>query len=125
MDETLVDAYVAKGCALANMVLFFFNYLKYKNYQSKFEEALVLLGKAMEMDSKNENAKKYYEAVTNKLREAEKDKFKIDDRTKVTLVRTKKASEKEKESYADLVLSDSEDTELRSKKSKKKRSKLK
>lgn len=74
--------------------------------------------KALDIEADHEDAKRYYEAVLAKIKEAEKDVFKIDDRTKVTLVRTKKNSDKEPTSG--LILSDSDD-ESRHKKSKKKR----
>lgn len=119
MDDTLVDAYVAKGCALSNMVKF--RCISRVNIvQGKYYEGLKLMEKALDIDSEHEDAKRYQEAVLAKIKEAEKDVFKIDDRTKVTLVRTKKTSDKEP--AGGLILSDSDD-EVRHKKSKKKRSK--
>jgi len=105
MDDSLVDAYVAKGCALAN--------------NKDFGESLKLLEKALEKDPEHENAKKYHEAISAKLKELEKETFKIDDRNKVKLVKTKTAP---KENFSELILVESDnESDRKSKKSKKKR----
>ena len=78
------------------------------------------LDKALVIEPDNENAQKYREAVCDKIKEIEKDIFKIDERNKVMLVRTKKMQEKD--TYENLILNDHEDAENKSRKSKKKRS---
>ena len=81
-----------------------------------------MLDKALEIDPEHENAKKYHEAISGKLKELERETFKIDDRNKVKLVKTKTAQPKE--NYSELILVESDDeSERKSKKSKKKRSK--
>lgn len=82
-----------------------------------------MLEKALEKDPEHENAKKYYEAISGKLKELERETFKIDDRNKVKLVKTKTAQPKE--NYSELILVESDDeSERKSKKSKKKKSKI-
>ena len=76
--------------------------------------------KVLQIDPENENAKKYYDSINEKLKEAEREIFKIDDRNKVMLVKTKKASDKEV--YSDLLLGDDEETGSKRKKSRKHKS---
>jgi len=91
--------------------------------KEKYAEGLKEIEKVIEIDPENESAKRYHESISEKLKYAEREIFKIDERNKVQLVKTKKHSEKEP-SYNDLILDDDEN-ESKRRKSKKEKSTLK
>jgi len=82
------------------------------------------LEKAIKLNPDDENARDYYNAIkekkANQLKEREKDSFRIDDKTQVTIVKTKKT-----EDYAGLILEDYDNKYERDSKDSKQRKKSK